>query len=656
MRILVGSIIGLACWSIVWGIGSARKSLSSLCTIHTSTRTKSARQHHDDTAQLKPVISTETTINFQSQPNVFVNILTNCFNDDDCRIAYYHFGKSGGTDVVERMQHFAPPRLDSCCNDLMMKRFHDNPEKHCNIKFSSYEVSSTSFLNDILPTCYNITKGRAVVLVTFREPVARTVSYIHQMCNKNLHLRTPQQRQVCERCSYKDDKDYWTNFLQDANKQYQGLYDVASFVPKPYANVVLAIDLVDLSQLYSDLHNVTNHDAFHMKTKANPESTKLCNFGITSEWLRALRPANDVYRNLTLGIYNNQNAQDDEDSGAVVAGMKEEETIKDTPPQDAAPPPSLPESCRPYVKGHTLDLTHGRYIHVPNRKAPYDHNSCFLMKPRYNCATANTAAPKAYEYKFILQSDPTNASSICDIQAVVEGLGGPAAFSNKQVAIFGNSFLRQTFEALACKYQGLLTAAKVTANPPSVSLGALKKRKGKPYTIEEYGTIVNVPVDQRPIPLCAGSSSAYSPYFEDGVNLTTPHLTTACSDELAMLEFGSSLKVFYNFRPDTLQDNLSSYQKMIGLNISQMDYIAFNKGEDKHIQRNSPTKLAMYNYERILPTLQRIQRSDLKMWFGATNPWIKSPPDMHPCLPGVPDDEASLLLFAVLFDIHAFQV
>jgi hypothetical protein len=34
---------------------------------------------------------------------------------------------------------------------------------------------------------------------------------------------------------------------------------------------------------------------------------------------------------------------------------------------------------------------------------------------------------------------------------------------------------------------------------------------------------------------------------------------------------------------------------------------------------------------------EKLQMRDLKRWFGANNPGIHSPPNVHPCMPGVPE-------------------
>jgi hypothetical protein len=307
-------LFGIGCMVLMTTISSNRTLLALTCTTETVvnyTKTKETTRAELFTDATAQALSNTTTINFRLQPEMFVEELTRCFNDKDCRIYYYHFGKSGGTGVLERMEHLYPPRLDSCCNGPMMDRFRKDPKLYCSLKFSSYEITSSDFLGRVMPTCYNITnQSRSIVLVTFREPLQRTLSYIHQMCNKNFGKRPKRLQEVCQRCSYAKDKDYWTEFLDGANDQYQQLYKVASATTSSLPDsTVLAVDLIDLSELYRDLYSATNHKAFSMRTSANPESTSRCNFGFTSEMFRGLRLANDVYRNLTLGIYQHNDEQ-----------------------------------------------------------------------------------------------------------------------------------------------------------------------------------------------------------------------------------------------------------------------------------------------------------------------------------------------------------
>jgi len=286
------------------------KSLSSLLVpacateqIHhegNATTNASAAELRESVKLHVPAADDRSAINFRLQPTRFVQEMTSCFTDDDCHIYYYHFGKSGGTGFEERAETMFPPRLDSCCNSRLMKRFRASPQTYCDAKFSSYQVSSRDFLERIVPTCMSNNKTRGLILVSFREPLTRTLSYIHQMCNKNFKTRTPEGQQACRTCSYEKDKEFWNNLVQYASGQYQELYEVvATKIPNTQ---VLTVDLVDLSELYRDLWKATNHTAFTMKINANPEQTSRCNFGFKSEMFRGLRPASEIYRNMTLGI------------------------------------------------------------------------------------------------------------------------------------------------------------------------------------------------------------------------------------------------------------------------------------------------------------------------------------------------------------------
>jgi hypothetical protein len=283
--------IFLAIAGVFWGAG--------LRTIGTNNALKLTNM-----CSQEPRLSTEdkhamdgTTINFHLYPNKFVKELTDCFNDADCRIYYYHFEKSGGTDVENRMALIFPPRLQSCCGETQMQRFRDAPNEFCKAKFSSYQVGSSDFLDEIVPTCIAKTGARAVVLVSFREPIQRTLSYIHQKCNKHFRVRSDSMKMACRRCSYEQDKVFWDDLVQHANSQYLELLDVAS--AQISNTTVLSVDSMDLSALYRDLFAASGHATFNMSVRSNPEKTTRCNFGFKSEMFRGLRLSAEVYRNMS---------------------------------------------------------------------------------------------------------------------------------------------------------------------------------------------------------------------------------------------------------------------------------------------------------------------------------------------------------------------
>jgi len=130
-----------------------------------------------------------------------------------------------------------PPRLDSCCNLRLMKRFRESPQTYFDVKFSSYvyQVAAADFLQRSVPTCMSNKKTtRAVILVSFREPITRTLSYIHQMCNKNFETCTLEIKKACHTSSYDEDVEFWDNFMQSANGQYQELYDLQESLMRMY--------------------------------------------------------------------------------------------------------------------------------------------------------------------------------------------------------------------------------------------------------------------------------------------------------------------------------------------------------------------------------------------------------------------------------------
>lgn len=52
----------------------------------------------------------------------------------------------------------------------------------------------------------------------------------------------------------------------------------------------------------------------------------------------------------------------------------------------------------------------------------------------------------------------------------------------------------------------------------------------------------------------------------------------------------------------------------------------------------------------LLPLLKRAEKRIIGQYFGADNPWIVHPPGNHPCMPGIPDDEANILLYLLLLN------
>jgi hypothetical protein len=115
-----------------------------------------------------------------------------------------------------------------------------------------------------------------------------------------------------------------------------------------------------------------------------------------------------------------------------------------------------------------------------------------------------------------------------------------------------------------------------------------------------------------------------------------------------MIEFGHSIRFYYIFRATYWGQDVQEIYKRLGLNVTHMelDLLVWNddaKNELKKIVKSD--KKIELNVEHF----RDVQKRDIGVYFGADNPWISNPPDNHPCMPGIPDDEANAILFQLLF-------
>merc|ERR1712003_450000 len=142
-----------------------------------------------------------------------------CLKDPGCSIQYLHRGKTGGTFVESQMFTMLGTKNEaSCCQRPVVERFLKNRDYKCTLPFIAYQVKTAAFRDVILKECQKVfarkaqssgARQRMVVLVTYREPVAKTISYVHQVCNKNLRGRSRSVQNICRRCNYHADPDHY---------------------------------------------------------------------------------------------------------------------------------------------------------------------------------------------------------------------------------------------------------------------------------------------------------------------------------------------------------------------------------------------------------------------------------------------------------------
>mmetsp|Transcript_8672 Transcript_8672/g.19064 ORF Transcript_8672/g.19064 Transcript_8672/m.19064 type:complete len:332 (-) Transcript_8672:301-1296(-) len=254
--------------------------------------------------------TTKMPINYFAKPEKFVQNVSDCVTDKNCYIYYHHVGKTGGTSIENQFWRLFPgTKQKSCCFQTMLERFRKNPEKYCFKKFSSYQLMGYG-LAEVIEKCMELhykktgnKNTKAIVISTFREPIAKTLSSIHQVCNKNLGQRGDPRKNACKNCDYDKDPEVWNQFLKESTRVYKSLYRDISHMDRDGVEV-LTIDLVDITNFFEQLKKKLL-DPFSKKIipdkRSNKESLEYCNFKLNSAMIKGLGLAEEIYRRLSLG-------------------------------------------------------------------------------------------------------------------------------------------------------------------------------------------------------------------------------------------------------------------------------------------------------------------------------------------------------------------
>ncbi|KAL3798560.1 hypothetical protein HJC23_011864 [Cyclotella cryptica] len=358
----------------------------------------------------------------------------------------------------------------------------------------------------------------------------------------------------------------------------------------------------------------------------------------------------------------------------------------------------IPDECTAYIQSvdnqTVLNLRHGQYIYSQDRIQPYNV-PCFIMKHRYNCLPPNSTTKEvlSHQWHFVLQSNLSDISTLCDLTSVVDRMGGPAALPrDRSIGLMGNSYLRQLFESLGCKYKQQLSKLLLHQNGPTQDNDSMALRKNRPYNLEEYGSVLLFDTNDKDKVCFAGLKredlqSFYSVQLPEEMNLVQN-----CTDNIALAEYNkhanltgsgaadavanterpteriahsrshtSALSVFYNFRPHNLNQPNEIYDVLLGKDVMQsLDTIFWNDDMKRKMKNkvHFPDTARWVDLSMLMWILQKIQRRDAGVFFRENNPWIAANPSVvfHPCMPGIPDDEIGILLFLLIFDIDGIVV
>jgi hypothetical protein len=314
---------------------------------------------------------------------------------------------------------------------------------------------------------------------------------------------------------------------------------------------------------------------------------------------------------------------------------------------------NITSECGQLWEGDVLNISAGKYVlRNHTHPAPYDH-TCFLMKARYNCA-GKPANRSLESWKFVVPT-PDNRTE-CNLNALVNNTGGVGQLAHNiqtwshrrrnrvvytNVLITGSSYMRQTYEALACRYSHLIVRGLVQLN-------------GSLSSLDDFGAIVPMPLPSSGLSCRAINSSHY---FIAG--LGAPHLLDeTCQDSLGMVEYAGGLRVFYMFRQYLYDSALDQIFSALGLSPVDVDVLVTNYDANLNagiLERLHPN-VTVLHFDRVLPFFLKIQVKDCGWSDRAMNPGLpKSKPDGHPCMPGIPDDELDVLLLALAHGVRAVE-
>lgn len=281
------------------------------------------------------------------------------------------------------------------------------------------------------------------------------------------------------------------------------------------------------------------------------------------------------------------------------------------------------------------------------KPAYYDHSSCFLMKARYNCMDSRLkhSNNSLTDWQLMLAGYSGKDCTLDQLFSATGGIHQVAknirSWSHRRenvthtnVLILGNSFLRQVFEAITCRYRANIVNGLVSVNATQMSIS----NSYRPFGVVDMGEIL--PMNEFRAG-CHGSNAThyYEPQF-------LPPQSYNCSDSTAMVELDEGLRIYYIFRHFNYNKDLPILFDKLHLNISKIDVVVTNNvpAQNHLLFTMLHPHVPIIEFDA-LSYLQKIQTRDCGWWDGAHNIGLVMAADEHPCMPGIPDDEADLLLF-----------
>lgn len=314
------------------------------------------------------------------------------------------------------------------------------------------------------------------------------------------------------------------------------------------------------------------------------------------------------------------------------------------------------------VSRNSLNLTKLSYVLRRSSiiQPPYDH-FCPFMKAIFNCAKNSTwSGESAYHWGLAMTTNTgiiflrEIINSFGGIKSIYSSLGRQYGLESRPTAsvlLVGNSYLRQIWESIACKFRHLSDSGLVLLNGPLLSLS----------NIEALGSVDSTDFNMINTSLVRGchGQSFKRGFYREGV--APPPQTASCSDDIAMIEV-ESVKYYFIFRPYVYKNITGTMESLLGLKIDDIDLAFVNDITEQNeraiysLLRTREIPVSIIDLSDLLPFLQSLQLRDIGKWFGADNPLIVHPPDDHPCMPGVPEDEVDILMLIMKWRLSGIVV
>jgi len=237
-----------------------------------------------------------------------------------------------------------------------MNNFEAKPRRFCDAKFAGYQQPRETFNEVVRKKCEFIYRKnaknrregnsnkqpaaaaptnrrkktgreRGVFVTTYREPIAKAISKVHQMCNKKIDARSKFFSGLCQRCNYYDDADFYNEWFVHHESGLLDLYHgmlanrtfwSSAMGDDSYGTTtaggggsvvdgLLAIDNADLDSFFENLLLILPSEYEERLTenyqniKPNVENKMFCDFKVPSTMIKEMSESLLLYRKISMG-------------------------------------------------------------------------------------------------------------------------------------------------------------------------------------------------------------------------------------------------------------------------------------------------------------------------------------------------------------------